>query len=390
MFKLKPAPVALTPGLLTPNGNLTDAAWTCIRVWDAESRPVKWMARQLGVWPSTVRDALVLDMPSKRAATNPPPVSAAHRGVMKRRRERVKVLCLETVVGNHGPRRKHPAAAAIARVWNLENPLLPVSVSTVQRDLRSVGLVSRRRPRGPKRVVGDEKRRVVFAASLLRKGKKMVERIAFTDAKYYDSNCHGNTREWCVKGDQPSSMVKDTWAPRVHVWGFIAKDVKFLVRIPSHKPTAASYKRYCLIPLVKHLSKCPGGVPDVVVQHDGDTAYGTEECIRYLAGKGLESLEGWPARSPDLSPIENMWAIVSKRVDAYGPLDVEGLWGFVERAWDDIPMSTVNALVLSFHGRLKKCVAGGGRTITTKGSGGKKRAAEDGVAGGKKRDAPGK
>ncbi len=67
------------------------------------------------------------------------------------------------------------------------------------------------------------------------------------------------------------------------------------------------------------------------------------------------------------------------------------MWGFVERAWDDIPMSTVNALVLSFHGRLKKCVAGGGGTIATKGSGGKKRAAEDGGrAGGKKRAAPGK
>ena len=367
----------LAPGLLSKNGHLTDAAWTCIRVWDAESRPVKWMARQLGVWPSTVRDSLSQDAPSTRAKTKPPPVSAEWRGVMKKRRERMKVLSLEMVVGNHGLRRKYPAAASIARVWNLENPLLSVSALTVRRDLRTLGLVSLKRPRGPKRVVGDERKRLFFAENLLRKGKKEVDRTGLTDAKYYDSNCHGNTREWCIKGEHPSPLVKDTWAPRVHVWGFIAKGIKFLVRIPSHKPTSASYKRYCLIPLVQHLAKCPGG-KDVIVQHDGDTAYGTEEVLRYLASKGIKSLSGWPARSPDLSPIENMWAIVSKKVDFFGPHDVEELWRFVRRAWDEIPMSTVNALALSFHGRLKKCVAAGGQTIITKSCGGKKRAREDG------------
>ena len=361
------------PGLLSKQGHLADAAWTCLRVWDDESRPVKWMARQLGVAPSTVRESLRRDMPSQRQAIRPPPVSAAQRGVMKRRRDRVKVLSLEMVPGNHGPRRKHPAAESIARVWNIENPTMKtVSASTVRRDLKTMGLVSLKRPRGPKRVVGDEKKRLVFAEALLRKGKSTVSMTAFTDAKYYDSNCHGNTREWVLKGDQPSPMVKDTWAPRVHVWGCIAEDFKFLVRIPSHKPTSASYKRFCLIPLLKELAKTPGGM-DVILQHDGDTAYGAEDALRYLASKGIKSLYGWPARSPDLSPIENMWAIVSKRVDSYGPHDVEELWLFVKKAWDSIPMPIVNALVMSFHGRLKACVRAKGRTITTKGCDGKKR-----------------
>lgn len=156
-------------------------------------------------------------------------------------------------------------------------------------------------------------------------------------------------------------MVRDTWCPRMHVWGFIHRSFKLLVRIPSHKPTAESYKR---IPLVKRFSTLPEGA-EAVFQYDGDRAYGAKDILAYLDRKGIKHLRGWPARSPDLSPIENMWAIIQKRVDVYGPSDAEELWQFVKRAWDEIDMAIVKKLCGSFPGRLRKCIRVGGNTIAT-------------------------
>ena len=40
---------------LDKGGHFTDAAWKCAKIWDEERRPIKWIARQLGVEPSSVR-----------------------------------------------------------------------------------------------------------------------------------------------------------------------------------------------------------------------------------------------------------------------------------------------------------------------------------------------
>ena len=79
----------------------------------------------------------------------------------------------------------------------------------------------------------------------------------------------------------------------------------------------------------------------------------------------METLKGWPARSPDLSPIENMWSIVQSRVDRLAPSGREELWVSVKKAWDDVPIEQVNNLVGSFPTRLRKVVSVKGRTICT-------------------------
>ena len=351
---------------LDKGGHYTDAAWKCAKVWDDERKPIKWIARQLGVEPSTVRTNLAKLAPSLRPLSHAAPcITPEHKVLIERRRSRVKDLSQCMIPGPHGPRREFPSALMISNVWNRENPGEEIGSATVRRDLRMGGLVSLKRQRGPKRKLGDEARRLSAARGYKKMGAKMLKRIGFSDAKYFDSNSHGGEREWCLPGQQPSKRVQDTWAPRVHVWGFIAFNMKLLVRLPSHKPTAQSYKQYCLIPLLKYLSTQPEG--DLVIfQYDGDTAYGANDVLAYLKRKGVKLLKGWPARSCDLSPIENMWSNVQRRVDRYGPSDVEEVWKFVKKAWDDIPLSEVNNLVNSFPTRLTKCIKAGGATISTK------------------------
>jgi len=99
---------------------------------------------------------------------------------------------------------------------------------------------------------------------------------------------------------------------------------------------------------------------------DNARPHTARKTVDWLEANGIKVLEEWPARSPDLNPIENLWAIVCKRVAKRMPLCEEELVQFLKEEWDATPQAVVDNLVLSFEGRLNECVRLGGETIVTK------------------------
>ena len=67
-------------------------------------------------------------------------------------------------------------------------------------------------------------------------------------------------------------------------------------------------------------------------------------------------------RSPDLNPIENLWAIIARKVSDCGPTDEKELEVFIKKVWNAYPQKEVDKLVLSFPRRMDMCVRNkGGR-----------------------------
>jgi transposase len=72
--------------------------------------------------------------------------------------------------------------------------------------------------------------------------------------------------------------------------------------------------------------------------------------------------EEWPPYSPDLSPIERLWAILQDKVVEEEAWTQEQLIKCVEKWWWEIPQSTIQKLYDSMPRRLCKCIgAEGGR-----------------------------
>jgi transposase len=76
-----------------------------------------------------------------------------------------------------------------------------------------------------------------------------------------------------------------------------------------------------------------------------------------LRAKGIEYLHDWPQNSPDLNPIENLWAWLKRQVYALDhPRTFAAQIASLEAAWDRVPARMLRKLMRSFNKRLKKCL----------------------------------
>ena len=96
---------------------------------------------------------------------------------------------------------------------------------------------------------------------------------------------------------------------------------------------------------------------------DGARSHIDHHVMKYLVSKKVNTVPDWPARSPDLNPIEVMWARIQRLVDKHAPTDKEELKNFWQKEWELIPQSEVDKLVMSFTDRLKACIINKGATL---------------------------
>ena len=78
----------------------------------------------------------------------------------------------------------------------------------------------------------------------------------------------------------------------------------------------------------------------------------------YLLRKRLRFIDNWPAYSPDLNPIEMLWALLKKRVsERHHPETAEELKAAVKEEWEKFPQVEVNRIVKSFERKLRSVLA---------------------------------
>jgi hypothetical protein len=109
-----------------------------------------------------------------------------------------------------------------------------------------------------------------------------------------------------------------------------------------------------------------------IFQQDGATAHTAkatrewmEKNIKHetISNKHKEFWQRWPACSPDLSPIENLWAVLWKKVGDMRPTNDKQMWKFTKKVWDSFDEEFLNKFLKSFRRRVVRCVELNGAAV---------------------------
>ena len=90
-------------------------------------------------------------------------------------------------------------------------------------------------------------------------------------------------------------------------------------------------------------------------QQDNAKPHSARVTTAWLRSKRVQVLD-WPACSPDLSPIENVWRIMKRKIRQRRPRTVEQLKSYIKQEWERIPPTKLQQLVSSVPKRLLSVV----------------------------------
>jgi transposase len=93
---------------------------------------------------------------------------------------------------------------------------------------------------------------------------------------------------------------------------------------------------------------------DMIFQQDNDPKHTSNKAKAYIEEQGWRVL-GWPAQSPDLNPIEHLWAHLKKQLCKFEqpPKGQIELWERVTDVFYGIPKSVCQNLIESMPRRIQ-------------------------------------
>ncbi|GFV27735.1 transposable element Tc1 transposase [Trichonephila clavipes] len=171
--------------------------------------------------------------------------------------------------------------------------------------------------------------------------------VVFTDESLICLQHHdGRIQVWRHRGERMLRsfvMHRHTGsAPGIMVWGGIG----YHSRTPLvHIAGILNSQRYISEVLEPVVLPYFQGLATAIFQQDNTRPQVARIAQRFFANIQIELLP-WPAHSPDLSPIENMWFMVPQRLTQItSPAGTpDKLWQRVEVVWSAVPQEHIQSL----------------------------------------------
>ncbi len=97
------------------------------------------------------------------------------------------------------------------------------------------------------------------------------------------------------------------------------------------------------------------GDADSIFQQDLAPAHTAKGTKSWFNDHGVTVLD-WPANSPDLNPIENLWGIVKRMMRDTRPNNADDLKATVKETWASIPPQQCHKLITSMPRRIEAII----------------------------------
>ncbi|GFT02431.1 transposable element Tc1 transposase [Trichonephila clavipes] len=183
------------------------------------------------------------------------------------------------------------------------------------------------------------------------------QKVVFSDESLFVLGTDDNrVRVWMHPGEWynfPRTVLRYTARTAgVMVWGAIAYDSRSTLIVIRGTLTGQRYVDDVLRP---HVGPFLNGLRGAVFQQDNarlHTARVAQDFLRHF------QILQWPARSPDLSPVEHVWDRLKRQMPSCH--SVHDLELAVQYLWAHLPQNNIRCLINSMPDRVAACIAAGG------------------------------
>ncbi|GFW93735.1 transposable element Tcb2 transposase [Trichonephila clavipes] len=149
-----------------------------------------------------------------------------------------------------------------------------------------------------------------------------------------------------------SRFVLGTDDNRVRVWRRPAYDRRSTLIVMRRTLTGQRYVDGILQP---HVGPFLNGLPGAIFQQDNALPHTARVAQNFLPH--FQTIP-WPARSPDLSPVEYVWDQLKWKMPSCHT--VHDLELAVQDLWAHLPQDNIRCLINSMPDRVAACIAAGG------------------------------
>ena len=243
-----------------------------------------------------------------------------------------------------------------------------LSAGTIRNRLREQGLRSRKMRKRPRLSPAHVSRREQWAMQRVHWRMQQWRRVVFTDeSRFRLYRNDGRIRVWRMpRQEMLQQHVQPTQqqGASLHVWAGITLTGKTELVVLNRNVTGERYAELLESHLLPFATRIYGDTANWILQDDNAAPHRAAVVTRLKEHLGIRTLR-WPARSPDMNPIEHVWDYLKRQVQQRDPppQTLRELRDSVLDVWQQTPQDFLRRLVLGMPRRISALLhARGGYT----------------------------
>lgn len=227
----------------------------------------------------------------------------------------------------------------------------PVHRETIRRYLRDEQVVARLKPDGPLLTEEHMEARRKFAKDHINWSVEQWKNVMFSD-ECIIRRVGSFGRQWYYSNDEHRlrhphhfKQKKQGGGGRIMIWGCLTYfGVGDMCWVEGNM-NADYYEHVLRDYVLKSRKWFKMDTSKFIFQHDNSSVHTATSVRNYLKEAKINVME-WPPNSPDINPIERIWAYIKQRLFRYPtrPANLQELFDRVEEIWTSVPTTFIQKL----------------------------------------------